>query len=189
MPLFLNHNICHSEKYLTSLKTLQWYTQHPYQMAKSQCNPRILTGFLYPKPEEIMFKLEIHIGRLHLTSNRPSSGRSVQWTAFWILVLPKMALRVPGRKCRAISYEIHIANRLSQSDRVTKKNTSSMKHLNYLFMKYMHTLVVLTFPRNRRNVWKLRKILRSLVRLFLRPNIKSTVIYIRGNNSDISFYQ
>lgn len=36
-----------------------------------------------------------------LTSKSPSSGRSVQWTAFWILSFPKTALRVPGRRWRA----------------------------------------------------------------------------------------
>lgn len=37
------------------------------------------------------------------TSRTPSSGRSVQWTAFFTLSLPYRARNVVGRRCRAIS--------------------------------------------------------------------------------------
>lgn len=40
-----------------------------------------------------------------LASSNPSSGRSVQWTAFCTLFLPYRARKVVGRKWRAISCE------------------------------------------------------------------------------------
>jgi len=60
------------------------------------------------------------------TSNCPSSGKSVQWTAFWAFVWPNNALSDRGRRCRAISWK-HI--RWSHTERNSLQHKQLMSHL------------------------------------------------------------
>lgn len=77
------------------------------------------------------------------TSNNPSSGRSVQWTAFLTLSTPNSALRVRGRRCLAISCQQQRTEMLSLIKcKLSQINNQSIiildffcfqKMLNFLF--------------------------------------------------------
>jgi hypothetical protein len=69
---------------------------------KEKSAAKVVTLF---SQELILFSYRSRILKKYSTSSWASSGKSVQWTAFWTLFLPNSARSVRGRKCLAISWK------------------------------------------------------------------------------------